>query len=123
MEHFLISYDVGDGSEYGPVIDRIKKLGGVKILESVWLCSAPMDAAELRDSLVGLIEKNHGFLVLSIRNDTNWAISNVGSESYDWLNTYARESDHSGDMESLSRMVEPFDSLQDRNRQSLQDRI
>jgi hypothetical protein len=75
MSVYLISYDitVSDAFEYGPLWDRLKAMGAIKILYSEWVFVADeAKAANVYNSIRTLIQGKDRLIVNEVTKDAHW---------------------------------------------------
>jgi hypothetical protein len=80
---FYISYDLPEGSDYGPLINAIKSYGAwAHVTESMWAVVADISAKALRDDLVDLVPASGRLFVAKAASGVAWR--NVMCRN-DWL--------------------------------------
>lgn len=83
MASFIISYDLPDGSDYQPIIDRIKQYGTwAHVTLSTWAIVTEDSATIIRDTLGALIPEGGRLMVVKSSNTAAW--KNVLCTN-DWL--------------------------------------
>ena len=83
MNTFVISYDLPEGSEYQPLIDRIKQYGKwAHITLSTWAIVTEDTATAVRDTLNAFIPENGRLIVVQTAHVAAW---NNTMCTNDWL--------------------------------------
>lgn len=73
MNTYLISYDLDKpGQNYTDLINRLQKLGAVKILYSEWISRTTATAVAIRDDLQRFVDANDGLLVAGLTGEAAW---------------------------------------------------
>ena len=66
MAHFAISYDLVKSRNYKRIIDEIERLGGCRIVESVYFITLPWTTAQVRDHFSRFIDDDDLMVVIPI---------------------------------------------------------
>jgi hypothetical protein len=86
MAVYMLSYDLRQpGRNYRDLYDELRRLDGVRVLESVWLVDVTQTAMQVRDAVETYLDRNDGVLVLEITQFADWAYSNLIGSSGLWL--------------------------------------
>lgn len=83
MASYVISYDLPEGSEYQPLIDRIKQYGTwAHVTQSTWVVVTEDTAKTIRDALNVFIPEGGRLLVVQSAHIAAW---NNAMCTNDWL--------------------------------------
>lgn len=83
MASYVISYDLPEGSEYQPLIDRIKQYGTwAHVTQSTWVVVTEDTAKTIRDALNAFIPEGGRLLVVQSAHIAAW---NNAMCTNDWL--------------------------------------
>jgi hypothetical protein len=91
MPKYVAAYDYHKHRDYKKLYDLMEQLGGVRILESMWLVAVNATAPELRDALVSLGDGDESFVVLELVPDADWATVFVPRIANQWLSKNVAE--------------------------------
>ncbi len=82
MKPFTISYDLDKpGQNYEFLIARLRQLGAVRILYSMWVLKSSMSAVEIRDDLQRAIDSNDRLIVAGLTGEAAWVNLMIGNDS------------------------------------------
>lgn len=86
MAVFVLSYDLRQpGRNYEALYQALRRVDGVRVLESVWLIDVAQTAAQVRDAVKSHLDRNDGVLVVEIREFADWAYANLIGSNGAWL--------------------------------------
>jgi len=85
MNTYLVSYDlINPGQNYHKVIALLKTYTGwAKPLESTWLIKSPATAAQVRDHIMTVLDRNDKLLVITATAPAAW--SNLDPQVTKWI--------------------------------------
>lgn len=84
MGLYQITYDLRKQRDYQSLHARIKAYGTwCRPLESTWVISTPQSAAQVRDNLLAVMDRDDGLLVTRLQGEAAWY--GVSTEVSDWL--------------------------------------
>jgi hypothetical protein len=66
MAHYMVSYDLHNQRTYQPVWNHLEKLGGTRLLESLWVLSSNQTATQIRDGLGKVIDHDDSTAVVEL---------------------------------------------------------
>ena len=73
MSVFLVSYDLHHDRNYPPVWEYLERLGGNRLLESLWVVNTPLGAGELRGALTSLADNTDSIVVVEAKPGAQWS--------------------------------------------------
>ena len=85
MAHFFASYDLHNQRNYQPVWDALDAMGGTRLLESLWVVSSNLTAAQVRDKLKAAADNDDSIAVVELKAGSNWACSRAKEKGVAWL--------------------------------------
>lgn len=85
MAHYVVSYDLHNQRYYQPVWDAIEKMGGVRLLESFWLVTSNLSAAQVRDAIVAAADSDDSVAVIQLQPGSNWGTIRARQSGVNWL--------------------------------------
>ncbi len=85
MALFMVSYDLHNVRNYGPLTTALTQAGAVKLLESVWLWSVTDTATGVRDALQRFVDGDDSIAVLELKSGSGWATTRARQPGVDWL--------------------------------------
>ncbi len=85
MPAFLVGYDVQPGRDYAEVVDVLEAVGGVRMLDGLWLWDIPEGADTIRYAMCTLFEPSDAIVVLELAAHPRWATVNVNEAATSWL--------------------------------------
>ncbi len=71
---YFIDYDLRKQRNYQPLYDELNRLGGIRMLESLWCLHLTSSAVALRDHLTLFIDSDDGLCVSQV---TDWATRGI----------------------------------------------
>lgn len=84
MKVYQIDYDLRKQRNYDDLYKRIKAYGPwCHALESTWLVATNQSAAQIRDNLLGVMDRDDGLLVTRLKGEAAW--HGLSAEISDWL--------------------------------------
>lgn len=84
MGLYQITYDLRKQRDYQSLHARIKAYGTwCRALESTWVISASQSAAQVRDNLLAVMDRDDGLLVTRLQGEAAWY--GVPTEVSNWL--------------------------------------
>lgn len=84
MKVYQISYDLRKQRNYDALYERIKSYGTwCHVLESSWVIATNQSAAQIRDYLLGVLDKDDGLLVTRLSGEAAWF--GLGQQRDNWL--------------------------------------
>ncbi len=68
MKIFLVNYDLRNDRNYNTLYDRLQKLGGIRVLESMWTLKLQdtVKCADLRNDLLNYMDNDDGIFVAEL---------------------------------------------------------
>jgi hypothetical protein len=88
MTAYLVSYDLHNQRTYPPVWSALSSIGGVRLLESLWLVSTTLSSTQLRDRVVAAADRDDSIAVIPIAPGTIWATTRAKDEGVAFLRHY-----------------------------------
>jgi hypothetical protein len=85
MGHLLVTYDLHNQRSYPPIQEKLESWGAVRLLESVWLVSLDITAAQVRDALKAVVDAHDAVAVLELKGGSGWASLRVREAGLNWL--------------------------------------
>lgn len=85
MALYAVSYDLHNVRHYQPVWDLLAKIGGVRVLESLWLVSNTATAVQIKDAVKAAADKDDSVVVLPLDPNGQWAVYRAQKLGADWL--------------------------------------
>lgn len=71
MQTFLVTYDLmSPGKDYQSLVSELQRLGGQRVLLSVWTIQSSHAATDLRDHLAKFVDRNDRVFVAAM---SSWA--------------------------------------------------
>lgn len=84
MKVYQIDYDLRKQRNYDALHERIKTYGNwCRPLESSWLVATNQTAVQVRDYLLGVMDKDDGLLVTKLQGEAAWTGLNL--KVSEWL--------------------------------------
>ncbi|MFK3663916.1 CRISPR-associated endonuclease Cas2 [Ochrobactrum teleogrylli] len=84
---YLVSYDLHNHRDYTRLHNELKRLGGAKILLSMWGIQSVLSVTQLRNHLQRFVDHDDTILVhLAPAAYTGWASYNLATPAGNWLN-------------------------------------
>lgn len=77
MTAYLVSYDLHNQRHYQPVWDSLTSLGGVRLLESLWLVNTQLTAQQLRERVQTAADSDDSVAVIQLPQGVNWSTWNA----------------------------------------------
>jgi hypothetical protein len=93
MALYLISYDINekDEFEYGPLWQRLKSMGAVKILDSEWAMEADESSASMiYVRLAAMVQSKDRLLIQEVTSDAAWDKVMISDDAFQKLLRSAR---------------------------------
>ncbi|MES2472652.1 MAG: hypothetical protein V4601_07405 [Pseudomonadota bacterium] len=84
-KHFVVSYDLHNQGNCQPVWEYLEKLGGARLLESVWVVSGYFSATQVRDDLKTVMDPKDSAAVVELKPGSVWATQKVRDDGAAWL--------------------------------------
>ncbi len=86
---YQITYDLRKQRDYQALYYRIKSYQTwCHPLESTWLVATHQTTVQVRDHLLGAIDRDDGLLVTKLSNDAAWF--GLPQDATDWLHQYLK---------------------------------
>lgn len=85
MAHYIVSYDLHNQRYYQPVWTQLEQWGATRLLESLWVMTATLTAAQIRDGLQNIIDKDDSVLVVELKAGSWWANRLAKPAGVQWL--------------------------------------
>lgn len=86
MPIYLISCDMRDMShDYEHLFHALREMGGHQAHPTTWFLESDTSLPDLSASLLGLMARTDGLLVLEITPGTPWAATRLGNQAGEWL--------------------------------------
>ena len=85
LKHFIVSYDLHDQVSRQPVWEYLEKLGGARLLESMWVVSGHFSATQVRDDLRTVMDSKDSAAVVELKPGSVWATQKVRDDGAAWL--------------------------------------
>jgi len=71
---YSVTYDLrSPGQDYRSLIDRLKELGAIRLLESYWTLRSAWTAAQIRDDLLAHMDSNDRIMVAGLSGEAAWS--------------------------------------------------
>ena len=71
---YSVTYDLRKpGQSYKGLIDRLKELGAVRLLESYWTLKSTWSAEQIRNDLMAYLDVNDRILVAGLTGEAAWS--------------------------------------------------
>jgi hypothetical protein len=84
MKVYQIDYDLRKQRNYDDLYKRIEAYGSwCHALESTWLVATNQTAVQVRDNLLGVMDKDDGLLVTRLKGEAAW--QGLNAEISAWL--------------------------------------
>ena len=83
MPVYQISYDLRKQRNYDALYERIKRYHWCHALESSWVITTNQSAAQVRDFLMEVIDRDDGLLVTHLHSDASWV--GLSQDVTNWL--------------------------------------
>nr|WP_015060900.1 hypothetical protein [Rahnella sp. WMR114]CAZ68155.1 hypothetical protein [Rahnella sp. WMR114] len=84
MARYIITYDLVNRKDYGPLIERIKKYRKwAHPLESVWIVMTDDSATKIRDDLKNCLDNDDKVLVMKTTQGASW--SGLNNNVSEWI--------------------------------------
>lgn len=84
MKVYQIDYDLRNRRDYQSLYDRIQSyLMWCRPMESTWVIATDSNAAEVRDYLIGALDRDDGILVTRLEGEAAWY--NVAPDASEYL--------------------------------------
>lgn len=84
MKLYQIDYDLRKQRDYAALYERIRKYGTYcHVLESTWVIATSQSAAQVRDNLQQVMDKDDGLLVTLLAGEAAWG--GLTAEAGAWL--------------------------------------
>ena len=93
MALYLISYDINekDEFEYGPLWQRLKSMGAVKLLDSEWAMEADESSASMiYVRLAAMVQSKDRLLIQEVTSDAAWDKVMISDDAFQKLLSSAR---------------------------------
>jgi hypothetical protein len=93
MALYLISYDINEKDEfkYGPLWQRLKAMGAVKILDSEWAMEADESSASMiYVRLAAMVQSKDRLLIQEVTSDVAWDKVMISDDAFQKLLSSAR---------------------------------
>lgn len=88
MALHAVSYDLHNVKNYDPLWDALKKSGGARILESLWLISVPQTSVQLKDALKTYVDGDDSIVVIELNPSSDWASTRARPAGTEWLKKF-----------------------------------
>lgn len=85
MAFYIASYDLHNQRHYQPVWDALTAMGGTRLLESLWVLSSNLTAAQVRDKLRAAADSDDSVAVVELKAGSNWACTRAKDNGVTWL--------------------------------------
>jgi hypothetical protein len=85
MSNYIVSYDLHHQRHYPPLWELLEALGAVRLLESLWVVTTSLTAAQLRDALQRVIDNDDSTAVVELKQGSWWANRLAKPEGVQWL--------------------------------------
>lgn len=85
MRHFVLSYDLHNFRDYSRIINEITRLGGVRLLESLWLFSSDNNASEVMAHFRAFIDNDDSLAVIELKTGSLWSTLSAQPAGIAWL--------------------------------------
>ena len=73
MANYIVSYDLHHQRHYPPVWAAIERIGGVRLLESLWLVETNYTATQVRDIVAAAADGDDSIVVIELKDSAYWA--------------------------------------------------
>ena len=73
MAHYIASYDLHNQRHYQPVWSALESMGGTRLLESLWVLSINLSAAQVRDRIKAAADNDDSVAVVELKPGSDWA--------------------------------------------------
>ena len=88
MASYLVSYDLHNQRHYQPVWSAIEKMGGTRLLESLWVVNTSYTAAQVRDIVAAAADSDDSVAVIELKPGSYWATTRAKKAGVDRLKQY-----------------------------------
>jgi hypothetical protein len=85
MGHLLVAYDLHSQRTYPPVCEKLESWGAARLLESVWLVTVDITAAQARDALKAVVDAKDAVAVIELQAGSGWASLRIRDAGLNWL--------------------------------------
>jgi len=85
MAHYIASYDLHNQRHYQPVWEAIEAMGGTRLLESLWVLSTNLTAAQVRDKIKAAADNDDSIAVVELKPGSDWACVRAKERGVAWL--------------------------------------
>ena len=85
MRLYAVSYDVHEERNYQLLIEGLRKVGAVMLLESLWLIAVNDGAREVTDWMRSLANKDDPVVVIELQPGSSWSSVGAKRDGTAWL--------------------------------------
>jgi len=85
MRLYAVSYDVHEDRNYQLLIEGLRKVGAVKLLESLWLIAVNDGAGDVTDWMRSLANKDDPVVVIELKPGSSWSSVGAKRDGTAWL--------------------------------------
>jgi len=85
MAFYVASYDLHNQRHYQPVWAALESMGATRLLESLWVLTSNLTAAQIRDTLKQAADNDDSVAVVELKSGSNWACSRAKERGVAWL--------------------------------------
>jgi hypothetical protein len=85
MRLYAVSYDVHEDRNYQLLIEGLRKVGAVKLLESLWLIAVNDGAGDVTDWMRSLANKDDPVVVIELQPGSSWWSVGAKPDGTAWL--------------------------------------
>lgn len=83
MNKYLISYDLmKPGQDYKDLLNRLRAIGAVEILLSVWVLRTTATAVDVRQDLRRFMDANDRLVVVGLTGEAAWTLLMIPDNSF-----------------------------------------
>ena len=85
MAHYVVSYDLHQQRAYVPVWTYLESLKATRLLESLWVVSSNLSAAQIREQVTAKGDNDDSFAVIELKPGASWSTMRAKQPGVDWL--------------------------------------
>lgn len=85
MASYIVSYDLHQQRHYQPVWNLLESMGATRLLESLWVITTNLTAAQIRDALQNVIDNDDSTAVIELKPGSWWANRLAKPLGVQWL--------------------------------------
>lgn len=85
MAHYIASYDLHNQRHYEPVWEALRKMGAVRLLESLWVLTSNLSAEDVRNKIKAAADSDDSVAVIELKRGSLWATDGAQGAGVEWL--------------------------------------